>query len=562
MSKTASDASAVCRTELLWLAAALLLGAILRLGFPGRMAVEHFDEGVYASNFWFGEEDGYEYPARYLYAPPLLPMAIEWTMIFASLSGIRPTGFIPMIPCLIAGIATIPSIWWVNRRWFGPTAGIISAWLVAGSDFHASYSRSALTDVPVCLFILWGVYFTSQALQSGTVRAVLLAALFTGLAWWTKYNGWLPLAVGLAGGTAWQLFRSKTDRQLFAVWKRWLLVAGVAFLVWSPVLIGLQKHGGYSAVAANHRQYVSGLGGWGFSAIRQLEHAGIYDNWWGLSHEWIYNDLHSGDISGLHSFALQHPMFMQMLILVTPIFLALIACAGCVAWIAGNRRTSTEGSGWFVAAWIAGLTVTTPFYHPYPRLILPWLVAVWLGVGLAIQLLVNSDRLGTAIFKTSKGWRASWCEICLAIWIVTFSIIRCQMETEHCWQDRTDLARTMETVAAQIKKQTAAAGFREDEPFAYVYGNPPIVFALKSSGLSLVGPVQNLDFMAGPHPRPTFFVRTSRVYQIAGFKDQWEAHQHSLEPVAQKRFHQSHLVHGDSIKNPLKDEEIQVFRVR
>ena len=86
------------RAELLCLAGAILLGAILRLAYPGRMAIEHFDEGVYASNFWFGAEEGYEYPARHLYAPPLLPAAIEWTMILASLCGIRPTGLIPMIP--------------------------------------------------------------------------------------------------------------------------------------------------------------------------------------------------------------------------------------------------------------------------------------------------------------------------------------------------------------------------------------------------------------------------------------------------------------------------------
>ena len=46
------------------------------------MAVEHFDEGVYASNIWFGPEAGYQYPMRRLYAPPLLPSLIEWSLIF------------------------------------------------------------------------------------------------------------------------------------------------------------------------------------------------------------------------------------------------------------------------------------------------------------------------------------------------------------------------------------------------------------------------------------------------------------------------------------------------
>ena len=124
----------VSRAEWWWLGGAVLLGVILRLSFPGQMAIEHFDEGVYASNFWFGEDEGYEYPARHLYAPPLLPLVIEWTMIIVSLCGFRPTGFVPMIPCLVAGLATIPSMWWVGRRWFGPTAGLITG---VGVCLHA-----------------------------------------------------------------------------------------------------------------------------------------------------------------------------------------------------------------------------------------------------------------------------------------------------------------------------------------------------------------------------------------------------------------------------------------
>jgi hypothetical protein len=383
----------------------------------------------------------------------------------------------------------------------------------------------------------------------------------TGLAWWTKYNGWLPLAVGLAGGTAWQLFRPRSDRQFLTLCKRWLLVAACAFLIWSPVLIGLQKHGGYAAVAANHRQYVGGLNGWGPAALRQLEHAGLYDNWWGVPFERGVGDIQNGNVSPLPFYATLHPILLKTLVLVAPIIVALVAVAGCLVWIAISRATPADGSGWLLFAWIGGLTVATPFYHPYPRLILPWLMTVWLGVGLAIQLLVNTGRLGTRSFDSARAWQASWCEACLAIWLVIFTAVRCQMGTEHCWQDRSDLARKMEAIATQIKKVTSAAGFPEDEAIAYVYGEPAIVFALKSSGLPMVGPVQNLNFMAGPHQRPTFFLRTSRVYQIEGFHDQWEAHQHSLEPIAQKQFRQSHLVQLDSIRKS-RDEEIQVFRVR
>ena len=71
-----------CRKEILLIATIVLLGTILRFAYPSRMAVEHFDEGVYASNIWFGEATNYQFPNRHLYAPPLLPYLIEWSVIF------------------------------------------------------------------------------------------------------------------------------------------------------------------------------------------------------------------------------------------------------------------------------------------------------------------------------------------------------------------------------------------------------------------------------------------------------------------------------------------------
>jgi hypothetical protein len=43
-----------------------LLGIALRWGGVSQVALAHFDEGVYASNVWFGPESDYAYPARHL----------------------------------------------------------------------------------------------------------------------------------------------------------------------------------------------------------------------------------------------------------------------------------------------------------------------------------------------------------------------------------------------------------------------------------------------------------------------------------------------------------------
>ena len=408
----------ISRSERNWLAAAVIFGAILRLCFLNRLAIEHFDEGVYASNFWFGGP----YPAQHLYAPPLLPMTIEWTMILASLCGIKPTGFIPMIPPLIAGIATIPSIWWVGRRWFGPTAGMVSAWIVATSDFHACYSRAALTDVPVSLFILWAVYFTwsafmhlTQTRPETTARGkgkspstgwpwpqILLAGTFTGLAWWTKYNGW----AAAGDRRRWRNPLATTDTSSAAHQLRKVIgccvgIGVIAFVIWSPVLWGLQSHeGGYSAVAANHRQYVVGLSGWGRSAITQTQTVGMYDNSLGMltepfariaQHNRQFGRRMSPDAMTLwdliqvifsrRRFRNFGPDSMFPLIAdignlcnyVVTFGLPVLLLVSCVVTIRSCLRNpqliQSPVAVCLLAAWLGGMTVATPCYHPYPRLV-------------------------------------------------------------------------------------------------------------------------------------------------------------------------------------------------
>lgn len=285
------------RRELLLLAVVLACGFALRLAQLQASAVEHFDEGVYASNRWFLADEGYEYPGRHLYAPPLLPWLIEWSM---TLFGAGHWG--TMLPTLLAGCATLPLVWWVARSWFGPRAGLSAVVLASLSDIHALYSRTALTDVSLCFWLLLSVFATWKSLTTGRHRWTLLAGTATGLAWWTKYNGWLPLAIGLAGLVPWVWFGGRPGIRDEGEWTgttprqrgrlrgghdagarsggdlgtalglsllRWGAITLLAAAVWSPVLISLQSQGGYAGVAANHSRYVVGPTGWIDSFIRQ-----------------------------------------------------------------------------------------------------------------------------------------------------------------------------------------------------------------------------------------------------------------------------------------------------
>ncbi|MEI8019576.1 MAG: glycosyltransferase family 39 protein, partial [Schlesneria sp.] len=469
--------------------------------------------------------------------------------IIVSLCGIKPTGFIPIIPCLIAGITMIPSIWWVCRRWFGPVAGLTSAWLVATSDFHASYSRAALTDVPVCLFILWAVYFIERtfaeiapkdvvsnerkppkrnpSLGNLPWRPIGFAGIFTALAWWTKYNGWLPLAIGLAGGTAWQLLTPRNERCVFRALGCWILVAAIAIIAWSPVLWGLQKHGGYAAVASNHRQYVVGFNssqfryGWMSSAWRQLGNIGTYENPLDVFLGSAKHRLFAGNRFdnppffhfaqhgkwSLFAYFLQDWASTTLTRLLVPVGSLVLSTAMCSMLIFGFPRFYLRLSFCLVAAWFAGLTFATPFYYPYPRLVLPWLFSTWICIGLAFQIWLNRRNPGeekNSLFLPSRGF-------VVVILLLALSLgLRLMSGSAFAWSDRSDVELMSRQFAGSVKKETMSLGFGEEESVVYVLGEPALFFGLKAAGLQAVGPVQGLGFMERPLLRPTFVAFPAR----------------------------------------------------
>jgi 4-amino-4-deoxy-L-arabinose transferase-like glycosyltransferase len=256
----------------------LLAGGSLRLWAPQRMAVEHFDEGVYASNLWFDAEADYQYPNRPLYAPPLAPFLIECSLI-----GLGPNGVAPMAPSLLAGCATILLVWWTSRQWFGVAVGVAAAALAAFSELHILYSRAALTDVLLCFWLLLSLGLAELALRRVRFDFAVAAGIAAGLAWWTKYNGWLAAATAFGGMACWIALQRTTRTDAKRKILVWCVIAIVAVVVWSPVWIGLQSFpGGYGAVAANHGKYVVGLHGWLASAKTQIAALRALDGGWSI----------------------------------------------------------------------------------------------------------------------------------------------------------------------------------------------------------------------------------------------------------------------------------------
>src|SRR5262245_24438558 len=257
-------APAFSRRELVLLAVVFSVGVALRLVAFSRSAVEHFDEGVYASNIYFGPPE-YAYPQQRFFGPPLLPALIEAGMI----AGLSPN-IAALLPSFLAGCATIVALWWLGRSWFSPEAGLSAATLVALNDFHIAYSATALTDVLLGFWLILALDATARSLSQVDFRWAIAAGIFAGLAWWTKYNGWLPLAIVAVALPLLYLLLRPASKQLLTWCACAAVTAIVAIGVWSPYLFSLQTVGGYGPIADKHARYCVGLAGWLDAASRQI----------------------------------------------------------------------------------------------------------------------------------------------------------------------------------------------------------------------------------------------------------------------------------------------------
>jgi len=602
--------------EIVGIAALLLLGGWLRFAKADQMAVEHFDEGVYASNVWFEGTQVDRYPMQHLYAPPLLPAAIEWVVLFGG-----PQVPMPMLVNLVAGTLTIVAVWWTGRTWLGSVGGITAASLCAFSDFHVLYSRTALTDPLLCLWLVAAVFCIGEGHRKLSLRWLLAGGLFTGLAWWTKYNGWLPLAIQFSGVAGWLIFggreaRRKMSRHLLG----FVATAGTAVVIWLPVWKGLQPHGGYEVVAANHRGYLVGLSGWWDSLQRQYAAHQFLEGLvavFGVAYAAIWAvclrlRFHEGGFtwnteSGKDAASRRFPAARFVLLLGaatllaglavafgTSLLLAVLTLAG-FAQVFLMRRADNAADRlpvWLLAAWFVGLMVATPFYRAYPRLSLPWLVAAWFGAGLCFERAATWLQSLSADEKPSPGskWIVGGVGL-LAAGAVLFFVGSHRFAEVRVpgWQNRGGFRPIAKEIVARSESQTAddeahSPGSGNDpnsDPprfVIYVFGEPGLFYELSlqrkdSSTPFLVHPVATRNVKPARWREtelPTFLVTGPHFYRGDGAEPQDADVDARLQPIGKTfRYRASDLVLLNSFStSELTDPErspklaVRLFRVR
>lgn len=521
----------VSKREVAVVLALLLAGVALRCALPSRMGVEHFDEGVYASNVCFGAESNYQYPARHLYAPPLLPTLIQWSIIAERIfsPGLsRASTLAVLAPSLLAGCLTLVAVWWMAREWFGAATGMAALALAALSDLHALYSRTALTEPLLLLFLVTSLWAAQRALSQTSARFVACAGVLVGVAWWTKYNGWLPLAIVLASIGLKTMVGRMSRRYLTQSVVCWAGMACVAFVVWAPYLWQLQQVGGYADVAENHKKYVVGLSGWFASLEQQYANLMHYDGWVSCVGLAIASLVAAARVPTIAKSPLRwQPVRCSVLAL---------SLAAMTAWVGsfvvmfglamvfaasvlrrpkdGDASDETASWPWALSvAWIVGLFVTTPMYHPYPRLTLPWICGLWLAGAAGLSEVLKAKYFSEVDVAKRDGVAIGFGAIALVTLGLAAATGRLPLEPP-AWQSRA----MWQPIADEIIDEMSAAAERAtndpDRAIAYVYSEPALFFHIEQLGNHGVVPAgdaifgQQLSFQV-----PAFFIAGPEFYR-------------------------------------------------
>jgi 4-amino-4-deoxy-L-arabinose transferase-like glycosyltransferase len=514
----------------------------MRFALAAHISVEHWDEAVYSCNRFFS--DG-SYPARYLYAPPLLPAIIELSMLTAG-----PTSYAAVLPNLIFSTLTVILCWWAARDWFGRSAGLAAAALAALNDFHIAYSRTALTDPSLCFFFLLAVYFTWRALTRDRLREAVVAGVSAGAAWATKYNGWMTLAVALSAFVAWGLFERFSRKEWLSHLKVMGTIVLTALVSWSPVWFSFGP-GQYSAVVQNQAGYFVGLSGWTASFIRQAANLRFFESWASAASLALAFGVPLVFHRGFRQLALAIILALEAIpigitaLLVGPALLGpgLILFSSYRRDRAGEAGRSRRLAAWLLWAWTLGFFVATPAYTPYPRLALPWLISALLATAAVSGMIFEPPTeapneghnprkylrwvliavwilgpLATLQYRSinRSGWRFlprdekghPQCELVLGN--ISIQARAHSKLPVPGWEDRTARGKFILEAAETTRQKVTEAGGPRTLHFLS-YGEPAIVFHLNVNGFDVL-PVTDLSFLEpgnSPLPQPAFLMAFS-----------------------------------------------------
>src|ERR1700691_329491 len=153
-----------------------------------------------------------------------------------------------VLPQVVEGVLTILVLYRAVRRLAGPAAGLIAATVLAVTPVTVLLNRGNISDSLLILLLVLAADATSAALLTGSLRPLLMAGVWVGLAFQTKMiQAWLALpALAAAYLLAAPAARLRTR------------CAHVALAGLVTVVISLSWMTAVSLVPAGDRPYVDG----------------------------------------------------------------------------------------------------------------------------------------------------------------------------------------------------------------------------------------------------------------------------------------------------------------
>lgn len=354
------------KNTLLILLAVLTAGSALRLLHLKEVGVDHFDAGAYAvSAASVRDGEAQLFPKQHFLSPP----------VFFTLSGwlARGTG-LPIDRALawmsgLFGVLTVLLAFLLGRAFMNDRAGLFAAAFIALSDHHIVLSRMGLTDTAFCALFLLALGLHRAAHRRDSYKLAILAGIAVGVAWNTKYHGWL--AGMIAALATLPDFLAAASAGRWRILGRHALATAVACALYLPWFLHISgEEGGYAALATEHRRFLSDAGRFLQHGYRHFESWRYFDG--ALSHIGLAVAFL---VAGTGSTRLRLSIALALLslsFLVTSagviVILALIAIA-----------TALKTGHWRSLSWPLAFAIVfyllTPLYRPYNRLAIPLILA-------------------------------------------------------------------------------------------------------------------------------------------------------------------------------------------
>lgn len=431
------------------------VGVILRFLNPAQIAIDHFDEGIYAqTGLWIYEPNGLRGidPAVIPYGPPAMPVLIGLSYLI--LGG--PSDFAAIMPGLICGCISVLLIYQFNKRLFGTTAGLLAATFLATSGMAIAFSRSALTDAPlICIWLLTMLAGLNFLERPGLKNAIVMG-LGVGLSQLTKYNGGLT-GIIIAMTVILDFISNCNDRQNAVPLLRrriaWGIVgAGIALATYAPWYQFVERHGGYQSLMRHHSGYVGTLSQWpDHLRLQWLQAWTFHQQYWPkavllILVVFIWQSCRpSNAIENGGQFKIQNGMrnLILNLLLLSLVFVLPNACWTVAVLMSPRLWRSGRAGERLLVVWFLFMTILTPIYHPYARLWLPTVIA---GISITARFFADDLCLSFLKFNRDSEARASVASVAITSIILVivsipvwkFSKIQSPIDT-NIWSNKSGL---------------------------------------------------------------------------------------------------------------------------